>query len=169
MSAEHRDRSFAYKYPTIRSLSKFTFDLASGTLCATPLGVRNAAGIDNMYTMLDRLSQRLPKPRARTDIPEPIPRPCGGDVVVVTGTTGALGSAVLAELVACDQVSRVYTLDRRSPSGVALRLRQEESLMRRNLEPDVLNSPKVVSLQADLAVAGFGVDEDVYREVRSLH
>ena len=118
--------------------------------------------------MLDRLSQRLPKPRTHADnrTAEPGPRAGGTDIVMITGTTGALGSAVLAELIACEQVSRVYALERGSPDGMELRRRQEDSLKRRNLHPGILASPKVVSVEADFTVSGLGVDVGVYREVR---
>ena len=93
---------------------------------------------------------------------------CGGDVVLVTGTTGALGCYLLAELVENSAISRVYAVNRPALSKNTLRERQEKSLIERGLDADaILDSDKVKLLEADLCVPNFGLGEDQYKEVCS--
>jgi hypothetical protein len=40
----------------------------------------------------------------------------GGDVILLTGTTGALGSELLVDLLASESVSRVYAFNRPAPT-----------------------------------------------------
>ena len=88
------------------------------------------------------------------------------DVLLITGTTGGLGAALLAEAVASSDVSRVYAVNRKSENEVSLMDRQRSSLLTRGLDPDIVESPKVIMVEADLSNPGFGVHPDVFEIVR---
>jgi len=90
-----------------------------------------------------------------------------GDVVIVTGTTGALGSYLLAELIRNSGVSVVYALNRAGRNGTTtLAERQKQSLLERGLEADIiLASEKLVLLEVNLALPHFGLAEDLCEKV----
>ncbi|KDR70335.1 hypothetical protein GALMADRAFT_36789, partial [Galerina marginata CBS 339.88] len=92
-----------------------------------------------------------------------------GDVVLVTGTTGALGSYLLAELVSNPEVSRIYALNRPHSSHLwELEKRQEKSLLEKGMEANsILGSDKVKLLEADVALPRFGLGDEVYKAMRS--
>ena len=94
-----------------------------------------------------------------------------GDTVLVTGTTGALGTYLLAELVANDAVSKVYAVNRpSSSSSLDMKGRQDKALLGRGLKAsDILSSKKVTLVEADLSIPGFGVPKELYEEVRNWH
>lgn len=83
--------------------------------------------------------------------------------VVVTGTTGSLGSYLLAILLESNSVETIWALNRKSKQG--LTARQKESLEDKMLDPSLLGSTKLVMLEADLEDAMLGLREDVYQEV----
>jgi hypothetical protein len=87
-----------------------------------------------------------------------------GDVYLLTGTTGSLGSNMLAQLLEAPGVTRVYAFNR--PSKVAtLRARQLSSFKQRGLMTDLLSSEKLVYVEGDLSAPGFALDPTFYGEV----
>lgn len=160
-------RNLVYRWPTIRSLSEHAFQLSSGSSEDIMAGHRDTAA-EKMQELVDRLAASIampPEPISSSQVAWSSSHSGGKDTVILTGTTGALASAVLQELVLCDQVSRIYTLERPSPDGRSVKARQEDSLKLRNLDTSILSSPKVVSLEADLSVTGFKLPEELYKEV----
>lgn len=87
------------------------------------------------------------------------------DVVLVTGTTGTIGSNVLARLVADPRVEKVYGLNRESPTP--LDTRQRIALRERGLDPSVVDSPKVVLLEGTVPQPKLGLPDDLYEELRT--
>ncbi|PSR74016.1 hypothetical protein PHLCEN_2v10200 [Hermanssonia centrifuga] len=83
----------------------------------------------------------------------------GRKVVLLTGSTGSLGSAMLAELVMSADVSKVYALNRRGTRS--LRSRQEEGLRRLGVRLGD-DWQKIVLLEGDLASDRFGLDKETY-------
>ena len=87
------------------------------------------------------------------------------DIVLITGTTGTIGSNVLAQLVADPTVERVYGLNRESP--IPLDTRQRIALSERGLDPSVVDSPKVVLLEGIVPQPNLGLPDDLYEELRT--
>ena len=85
-------------------------------------------------------------------------------IAVVTGTTGALGSLVLAKLEASEDVAHVYAFNRRA-SGESVMSRQERALKTRAVDIRVASSNKVTLLEVDLRKPDFGLSEAIYQEV----
>ncbi|KAI0404426.1 hypothetical protein F4802DRAFT_227590 [Xylaria palmicola] len=88
---------------------------------------------------------------------EALPRPPARSVVLMTGSTGSLGSYVLDALQADDRVARVYCLCR-GPDSAA---RQASLQASRGLRP--LSGDKVRCLDADLSASYFGLPIEAYR------
>ncbi|KAJ7636836.1 putative aminoadipate reductase [Roridomyces roridus] len=87
-----------------------------------------------------------------------------GAVVLLTGTTGALGSHILAMLLASDSVKRVYALNRRGSTAVAER--QGAAFLDRSLDRALLDSGKLVYLEGDTSKADLSLPADVWDALR---
>jgi Male sterility protein/Phosphopantetheine attachment site len=80
-----------------------------------------------------------------------------GDVVLITGTTGALGASVLSELVQSSTVRIVYALNRRPADGSSITDQQKEALIARGLDPAIVDSSKVILIEAALDLPDLGL------------
>lgn len=88
-----------------------------------------------------------------------------GAVVLLTGSTGSLGSFLLAQLAALPSVARVICLNRRSSRDLAQR--QKQALERGGIVIPPPHWAKVVVLEADLKTAGFGLPDAVYDTLKA--
>ena len=97
-------------------------------------------------------------------------KPAGGvtprrHAVLVTGTTGAIGSNTLAELYKSPYVAEIVVLARRSATPISVR--QKRALEDRGLDPSIVNSPKIILLEGDPALPGLGLEGGILSELRS--
>lgn len=147
-------RSFAleprniYSHPSMRGLVDLVTALAKGEVIneTTDGGTAN---LEKLYQNLATLvSERPAQPRGRND----------SHAVLLTGSTGSLGSYVLESLAQSSQVHRIYCLNR----GLDSLGRQEASQAAKGLSP---LSPKVKCLDADLSKPFFGLSKAVYKEL----
>lgn len=87
-----------------------------------------------------------------------------GAIVLLTGTTGSLGSFLLAQLLENPMVERVYALNR--PSGSAsVAERQRSAFVDKTLPLGLLDSGKLVYIEADVSQDNCGLTSSVYDEV----
>lgn len=111
--------------------------------------------------MIARYSAGLPsEPGAKDDS-----KNHSGVVVLLTGSTGNLGSEILRLL--CDDnsnVTKVYALNRRS-SKQTIYERHAAQLGAKGVDGGFLRSPRLVFLEGDTALPNFDLDIDVYEEV----
>lgn len=109
--------------------------------------------------------------RYTVNFPQHDPSECspsfGGDVILLTGSTGSLGSHLLEGLVNDPSVARVYALNRPDIKGNrSVFIRQSSSFRDRELDYTVLNSDKLTLLEGDAAAARLGLeDDDIYDEI----
>lgn len=143
-----------YEHPTIASLSRYVYELASGIRSGDP----SSKAVD-MRSMAEKYSQDFPVHQAITTAKS------NGDVVLVTGTTGGLGCYILSQLVSSTDVIRIFALNRKSRDAKSLYDRQKDALIDRGLDPDILKSEKVVLLEGDTSSIGFGVSDQGFLEV----
>ncbi|EIN09185.1 hypothetical protein PUNSTDRAFT_113665 [Punctularia strigosozonata HHB-11173 SS5] len=92
----------------------------------------------------------------------------GREAVMITRTTGGLGSAAVHELFACEKVAQVYALNRRSSKNQSLRERQRSILRCRGLIVDLVDSDKVCLLEVNMALPRFALDGKLYGEGRYM-
>lgn len=88
-----------------------------------------------------------------------------GLVVVLTGSTGGLGSHLLADLVKNDGVKKVYTFDRSENVQDKQKIAFEDRLLPTNL----LKSEKLHSLTVNANRNDFGLASETHEEVKSPH
>lgn len=89
----------------------------------------------------------------------------GGDVILLTGTTGGFGCNILGQLSLDPSVKQIYALNRSSASE-SLVLRQLKALNQRGVLDACMRSPKFQLLEADLSQPYLGLDLNKYNEVR---
>ncbi|KAI5828372.1 NAD(P)-binding protein [Schizophyllum commune Tattone D] len=80
--------------------------------------------------------------------------------VLLTGSTGNLGTYLLVYLLADPRVSRLYTLDRVGKTAAIER--QLASFEDKGLDPLILASPKLVVLEGDACAENLGRTAEVY-------
>jgi hypothetical protein len=91
----------------------------------------------------------------------------GGEVVLLTGTTGTLGSAVLAELASSQMVSKIYAFNRPS-TAESLEGRQAAALLEHGLDLPSATAAKIIYVEAQLHQEQLGISADLYSEVRGV-
>ncbi|RDB25024.1 Non-reducing polyketide synthase azaA [Hypsizygus marmoreus] len=85
--------------------------------------------------------------------------------VLLTGSTGHLGTDILAILLADVKVHKVYTLNRRSSEGPTSE-RHHGKFKSKQLDTKLLKSRKLMSLDGDTSLANLGLDTSSYEELR---
>ncbi|KAG6834705.1 hypothetical protein H0H93_007893, partial [Arthromyces matolae] len=106
--------------------------------------------------LIERYSLDLkPLPEQSTPLQGPL-------VVLLTGSTGNLGSEILADLLENDRVERVYTFNRPSKSGDTIEERQLRPFRERGLNTEVLCSSKLSHVIGDATQADLGIGRDQY-------
>ena len=86
-------------------------------------------------------------------------------VVLLTGSTGGLGSFLLASLLSREDVALVYAFNRASKTGSAQQ-RQRAAFDDRGLDTAVLDSEKLIHVEGDLAQPNLSLDDQTYGEIR---
>lgn len=148
-----------YASPTISSLAKFIIEVDSSVDHA---GTARARKTEEMLALVDKYSHDLPTHNG-TYVYDPN---SSGYIVLLTGTTGGLGSSILAGLLSSPRVRKVYALNRRSSKGQSLKERQKDAFVARGLDERLLlDSAKLVLLESDFASAELGLDTATFQEV----
>ncbi|KIM78762.1 hypothetical protein PILCRDRAFT_10982 [Piloderma croceum F 1598] len=146
-----------YENPTISALAAFASRFVLHADQADHPG--QVSKVHEMLSMVDTHSQGFPRHNPSTVTPSK-------DVVMITGTTGALGAALLAEMVTSDDVDRVFAVNRKSSSGALIAERQAAALKRQGLDPAIAYSPKIVFLEADVSVSNLGLLPGIFESIR---
>jgi len=144
--------NFVYQNPTVSALGEFIHDLAS-----TGVSQQLDTTVNVMTDLVGKYTQDFPSHRPAGGV---MPQ---GDTVLVTGTTGAIGSNTLAELYKSRNITRIVVLARKSTTPVSVR--QKKVLEDRGLDPSIVDSSKITLLEGDLALPGFGLGDDVLLEL----
>jgi len=84
----------------------------------------------------------------------------------LTGSTGGLGSYLLASLIQRDDVSVIYTFNRPSRDAASsIQQRQKSSFEDRGLDVTLLHSGKLVYVETDTSHDRLGLDKELYQKV----
>lgn len=90
--------------------------------------------------------------------------PPAEEIIVVTGTTGSIGSSILAECLKSPNVKHVYALNRPSTDP---RSAQKVAFAERGFDPSLVDTQKLTFLNADLAAGDLGIGESLLEELRT--
>jgi thioester reductase-like protein len=150
-SSQVCDMWMIYANPTIEKLASTITAITEGRKSRPEISPEEQ--MNKLYT---ELSADIPL-SART----PLPRPSDKLVVLLTGSTGTVGSYILTFLSQDPRISRIYCLNR----GPESQNRQKESLLAKELR---LTSPdKVTFLDVDIATTRFGLSTQRYMQLLS--
>jgi hypothetical protein len=162
-TARQLPQTVVYQHPSISALSDFIYSVATDRDVKTDQETIIARKADAMRAMVAKYSVDFPAPRGTHGIrPEQ-------ETVLVTGTTGRLGSHLLARLAQDPAVRHVYALNRSSSRDTdqvsALVARQKAALEQWELDAALLDSGKVTILPANYAEDKLGLDPASYAEI----
>ncbi|KZT61228.1 acetyl-CoA synthetase-like protein [Calocera cornea HHB12733] len=116
-----------------------------------------STAIDDMYAMIQTYTQDFP-------VHTPAERTTPGEVVLLTGSTGTLGTYLLQRLLQDGRVERVYAVNRGSAKH-DLVARQRDAFVDRGLDTKQLESKKLRLIEADVASENLGFSAELYQEV----
>lgn len=148
--AQKVSQNFVFEHPTLHELA-----YAIMTLASNGFEDRGQATEKQIEDMIRKYTADLPKPAT---LPSP-QRGGEGAVVLLTGSTGNVGSQILATLLADQRITKVYTLNR--PSSVSYD-RQQSAFVERGLDPWLLEDPKLTELVGDLSKQYFGLEPSAF-------
>jgi thioester reductase-like protein len=86
------------------------------------------------------------------------------EIIMVTGTTGSIGSSILAECLKSPKAKHVYALNRPSTDP---RSAQKASFADRGFDPSLTDTQKLTFLNADLAAGDLGIGGPLLQKLRA--
>lgn len=148
-------------HPTIVSLTTHLIQLMN----SPESSVIHKSAVFEMEAMVERYTASLPV----LDSLPLLPSNSTKQTILLTGSTGALGSYILAKLLADTDVERVWAVNRHSKK-LSIAERQRESFLSKGLDIQLLahEGNKLVYVEADLTQNILGLDPEVYEKVRIL-
>ena len=154
-----------YSHPSLNELSDHLSknakaapeDLDSGYQSADSDETDGSSKLRDMESLLDKYVQSLPVDNQRQRSPV-----TQGSTVLLTGSTGSLGSYLLNELSNDPSVQHIICLDRSSSAAE----KHTETGPKRGLTP--LDPERVEFLKADLADPQLGVENEVYERLKNI-
>ncbi|KAG2076580.1 putative aminoadipate reductase [Suillus decipiens] len=158
-SASRIDQNIIFSNPSIRLLAK---SVINAVLQRDGAGTVDAkADIENM---IEKYSVGLGN--AVTEASTTLVDGCdqSDHVIALTGSTGGLGSYLLADLLQREYVSVVYAINRPS-KGASIQERQENAFKDRGLDFTLLQSHKLVYIETDTSVDQLGAKGPFPEEV----
>jgi hypothetical protein len=154
--------SFVYEHPTIERMATFLSKAVADPHFVQ--GVDLATRGRELQALVDKYTEGFPARLTVNGSAHPSPPE---NVYLLTGTTGGLGSNMLAQLLQAPAVERIYAFNRPSKSS-ASQERQLSAFKQRGLNTSLLSSEKLVYVEGDLSVSGFALDDKLYKEVSEV-
>ncbi|KAG0702280.1 putative aminoadipate reductase [Suillus ampliporus] len=161
-SAPRIDQNIVFLNPSIRQLARSVIHTVLQLQGNSPSSVDVKAEIESMiekYSIGFRDSARdvsatLVNGRSR-----------GNHVVVLTGSTGGLGSYLLASLLQREDVSEVYAFNRSSRAATSIQQRQKSVFEDRGLDVTLLQSEKLLYVETDTSDDNLGLNKELYQKI----
>ncbi|KAF8132584.1 hypothetical protein EV363DRAFT_1583468 [Boletus edulis] len=150
--------NIVYQYPTITGLA--TFAARTALACFRHRTESSLTRCLEMTKMVQSHTLNFPKHRPSMQSPH-------DDVVLITGTTGLLGSNLLAQFLQNPKVTRVYALNRRKSRPGSSVERQAAFLQASGLDPALARHPKLTFLEADASRDHLGLSQQLYEQLLS--
>lgn len=149
--------STIYEHPTIDILAKF---ISGAVKDPDTFVLTSSSKTDIIEAMISKYSTGLNVP-----IPAVPLQPGGKLVVLLTGSTGNLGSQMLASLLLDSQVKTVYAFNRPTSGSKTIQDRQAERFVDKALDVSLLSSNRLIYLEGEASHRNLGLEEAVYHEV----
>lgn len=88
-------------------------------------------------------------------------------VVLLTGSTGALGCAILAHLISEKAITHIFALSRKH-AHVPLVQRQRAAFLENGYAIELLSSSRLTLVEGDLSLPNFGMDMEIFKRASFL-
>ena len=147
------NQNTVYSYPSVDRLTNYLVGLVADPNC-TEADVKSH--VDQIETMIAQYSNPWPTVDGNC---EP------GMVVLLTGSTGNIGSHILEALLREPRILRIYAFNRPSSRQVSLLDRHRERFEDKGFDTSLLASKKLVFLEGDASQDNLGVSSLVFNEV----
>lgn len=154
-AAANITQNFIFDHPTIEQLAQ----AVAALLDPASADIVQKDPAEEIAKFIEKYSAILPERPAA-----PATDRSGDIAVLLTGSTGNLGSHTLAALLADPRVVKVYTFDRASADSTP-RQRIESAFKDRGLPVELLSQSKLSTLVGDLNKPSFGLDSPIFEEV----
>lgn len=152
-AAQKLGQQAIFSHPTIEQLADLLVELCTGSQ------VSFSNTLDSIRDMINIYDSTWAGHKAPLEMRKGIER----ERVLITGTTGGLGSHLLAVLLESDRVERVWAVNRKSVGGIAER--QKAAFEDKMLDSGLLGSPKLIMLEGELGDKMLGLEKNAYQEV----
>ncbi|EGO20261.1 hypothetical protein SERLADRAFT_477663 [Serpula lacrymans var. lacrymans S7.9] len=156
------NQNIVFNSPSIKLLSKSLANLIANRETNGQNG--SLSDEEEIENMIAKYSGGLPE--ASTPV-EHIANGHSGHVVLLTGSTGGLGSYLLASLLEHEAVRHVIAFNRPSKGRVTIEERQKSAFEDRGLDISLLQLPKLQYLEGDAAQERLSLDEVSYNELQT--
>ena len=151
--------NFVYGHPTIASLAtymhgQYTYSPPSGSPS------EDDAALAAMHALASKYSQsfRDHNPSGHKPLKE---------CILLTGSTGALGSYLLESLLLKPEISKIYAINRNDArSGISSGERQMKAFKERGIDSAFLDLSKVIFLEGNLERDRCGLEADIWEQMR---
>ncbi|KAF7358663.1 Non-canonical non-ribosomal peptide synthetase FUB8 [Mycena sanguinolenta] len=146
-------QNLVYSFPTIAEMSTYLEHLVAGT----------GTGAVNIRTQMEGLVTKYTAglesaPIVASNVEEPA-------IVLLTGSTGGLGSHMLELLLKDQRVKTIYAFNRPSTAGIHAE-RHLDMFKERGLNPSLLDSSKLVLVEGQTSEPNLGLDAALYEEIQ---
>lgn len=155
LASTHVENGIVYANPTVVLLASAVVALGSPASAGT-----SSSAVEAVQSMIEKYSAGMPiiTPEAlAAKKPE-------FAVVLLTGSTGGLGSQLLSACLCDNHVQRIYVLNRPSVKATSEE-RHRSTFLDRGLDVGLLASPKLVYLEGDAGKDQLGLYKELYDEV----
>ncbi|KAG6852620.1 putative secondary metabolism biosynthetic enzyme [Blastosporella zonata] len=160
-TAESLSPNLVYSFPVINDLATYLSSLTTSPEVDQDAVAR---GITTIDTMIAKYTLGFETSAASTQYSDSVLSPA---VVLLTGSTGNLGSQILAMLLEDSLVHKVYAYNRPSKAGTKTILeRHSRKFEDVGLNGALLNSEKLVLIEGDATQPGLGLDQEMYSHLR---
>ncbi|KAJ6457233.1 acetyl-CoA synthetase-like protein [Mycena sanguinolenta] len=152
--AQRITQNFVYANPTIEDLANAIAAVVCGDANSSSNNAKVAVEMIAKYSAGFETPLSLPKHSASS----------AGRVVLLTGSTGGLGSHILENLLSHPAIERVYAFNRQGRIPVSER--QRGAFVDRALDITLLASEKLIYLEGDTAKEDLGLPYEMWTELR---
>ena len=151
-----------YNHPKIDLLAEHISVVVTGESNSRPEPLDRVERIEEMVRKYS-FNEGLPNGSARKTGQE-APTP---SVVLLTGSTGSIGSQLLEGLIQDSRIKRIYALNRPSkhPNSPSVYDRHLEKFRDKGLDTTLLDAEKVTFVESELSDSGLGLSKATYKEV----
>ncbi|KAF8320371.1 acetyl-CoA synthetase-like protein [Clavulina sp. PMI_390] len=163
------DADVVFTHPTISSLVQYLISIVSSD--NTSIVDAKNDHVQNMENLVQKYIADLPNglamspPKALNDLQNEEAGVVHKDSILITGTTGALGSALLKQVIGSSRFERVWALNRPGPPGNSGMQRQQASFSDKGLDLSLLRHEKVRMIDVDASADHLGLSSSDYEEI----